>query len=155
MNSKNRKSPASTSEHSTQSAASVPAAARAAREARPVCGRNEAEHGRKDAPSTNRASDNSNEPEQPVTDEQPVPYFQALRWGVDSLYLSYPGELHGAILDRLKALKGLAQSAQPGEIAQAPGVRQFALKNAEFCPLSNVAMRVCRVFFVKVVWGHA
>ncbi len=38
---------------------------------------------------------------------------------------------------------------------KAPGVRQFARKNAEFCPLFNVAMRVCGVIFAKVVWGHA
>ena len=35
------------------------------------------------------------------------------------------------------------------------GVRQLARKNAEFCPISNVVMRVCGVFFAKVVWGHA
>lgn len=132
MNSKNRKSSASASGHSTQSTASAPPAARIAPLARPDGERNEAEHGRKDAPPTNRASDNCNEPQQPVTDEQPVPYFQALRWGVDSLYLSYPGEIHGAVLDRLKSLKALAQSSQPGEIAQAQfpvGAHIFEVKD--------------------------
>ena len=49
-------------------------------------------------------------------------------------------------------------SAQDGDIRKygmATGVRQFARKNAEFCPLFNVAMRVCGVIFAKVVWGHA
>jgi len=35
--------------------------------------------------------------------------FKALRWGVDSLYLSYRGELDEAVLIRLKALKRMAQ----------------------------------------------
>jgi hypothetical protein len=37
-------------------------------------------------------------------------YFKALRWGVDSLYLSYQGDLFPEALQRLKALKELAQS---------------------------------------------
>lgn len=39
-------------------------------------------------------------------------YFQALRWGVDSLYLSYPGEIHPKIDDELKKLKQVAQSPE-------------------------------------------
>ena len=46
-------------------------------------------------------------------------YFKALRWGVDSLYLSYPGELSRESDARLKALKELAQSSAPGEVAKA------------------------------------
>jgi len=50
------------------------------------------------APPTNRAPNNSN------------PYFfQPLRWGVDSLYLSYPGQLSETLDQELRALKKLAQ----------------------------------------------
>lgn len=55
--------------------------------------------GTKDATPTNRASNNSN------------PYFfQSLRWGVDSLYLSYPGQLSETVDTELRELKKLAQS---------------------------------------------
>lgn len=37
--------------------------------------------------------------------------FQALRWGVDSLYLSYPGELSPAAEAKLRELKALAQGS--------------------------------------------
>ena len=61
-----------------------------------------AELGRSDAPLTNRASDNcKNEEKQNKDDKNTAPYFQPLRWGVDSLYLSYPGELFPEVLDRL------------------------------------------------------
>lgn len=50
------------------------------------------------APPSNTAPDNSN----------PV-FFQPLRWGIDSLYLSYPGELSSEIEAQLKALKKQAQ----------------------------------------------
>lgn len=46
-------------------------------------------------------------------------YFKALRWGVDSLYLTYTGELFPEVLTRLKALKTLAQSAEDNDIALA------------------------------------
>lgn len=36
-------------------------------------------------------------------------FFQPLRWGVDSLYLSYPGQLSEAVDEKLRALKKLAQ----------------------------------------------
>lgn len=61
-----------------------------------------------DAPPSNTASDNSN-PE----------YFKPLRWGVDSLYLSYPGELHPEVHRQLKELKQLAQNAEADQQAQA------------------------------------
>ena len=38
--------------------------------------------------------------------------FQALRWGIDSLYLSYPGELDTDQFNRLTGLKALAQGAE-------------------------------------------
>lgn len=61
-----------------------------------------------DAPPTNRASDNCN-----------LPFFKPLRWGVDSLYLSYPGDLFPEVETQLKHLKQLAQSAEPGQQSQA------------------------------------
>lgn len=84
--------------------------ARTAREAR-ADGRQEgAEHGASGALPSNTAPDNSNRGDTT---------FRALRWGVDSLYLSYPGDLFPEIEERLDALKRLAQSALPGEIAKA------------------------------------
>ena len=38
--------------------------------------------------------------------------FQPLRWGIDSLYLSYPGELDSEQFNRLKTLKAQAQGAE-------------------------------------------
>ena len=51
------------------------------------------------APPSNTAPDNSNQ----------VVFFQPLRWGIDSLYLSYPGELSPEMEAKLKALKVQAQ----------------------------------------------
>ncbi len=107
-NPKNRQLSGSASQPEPQSTASAPLSARTARDARADGERNEAEPGRQDAPPSNTASDNSN-----------IPYFKPLRWGVDSLYLSYPGELLPGVLDRLKALKALAQSQEPGLPSQA------------------------------------
>ncbi len=45
-------------------------------------------------------------------------YFKALRWGVDSLYLSYPGELSKEVDAQLQALKELAKSNDPAEVAK-------------------------------------
>jgi hypothetical protein len=64
--------------------------------------------GGKDAPPTNRASHNCN-PE----------YFRSLRWGVDSLYLSYPGKIFPEVEARLKNLKQFAQAPEPNKQAQA------------------------------------
>src|SRR4051812_35275176 len=57
-----------------------------------------------DATPSNTASYNCN-PE----------YFKLLRFGVDSLYLSYPGEIFPEVDTRLKAMKLLAQSADKAE----------------------------------------
>src|ERR1017187_4877038 len=46
-------------------------------------------------------------------------YFKLLRFGVDSLYLSYPGEIVPEVNTRLKAMKLLAQSADRAEQSQA------------------------------------
>ncbi len=45
--------------------------------------------------------------------------FRLLRLAVDSLYLSYPGDLHRGVLSRLTDLKALAQSSDPVEQAKA------------------------------------
>ena len=75
---------------------------------RAVGGQKVAEPRRSDALASNTASDNSN-----------IPFFKPLRWGVDSLYLSYPGTLSDKTLDRLKHLKALAQSSEPVQQARA------------------------------------
>lgn len=62
------------------------------------------------APPTNRAPYNCNDGNNS---------FKALRWGVDSLYLSYPGELSKEVDAQLKALKELAKSNDPAEVAKA------------------------------------
>jgi hypothetical protein len=45
--------------------------------------------------------------------------FKPLRWGVDSLYLSYQGELSPEMASRLQHLKELAQSENPSDSSQA------------------------------------
>ncbi|MES2191587.1 MAG: replication initiation factor [Pseudomonadota bacterium] len=54
--------------------------------------------------------------------------FRLLRLAVDSLYLSYPGDLHPGVLTRLTELKGKAQSPDPVEQAKA----QFVAGNHIF-----------------------
>jgi hypothetical protein len=49
----------------------------------------------------------------------PSPTFQLLRFGIDSLYLSYPGTLSHEWERDLENLKGIAQSDDPGERATA------------------------------------
>lgn len=66
---------------------------------------NVAEPGASGAAPGNTAPDNCN----------PSGSFKALRWGVDSLYLSYQGQLDFEVQQRLKSLKALAQ----GELDQA------------------------------------
>jgi hypothetical protein len=61
-----------------------------------------------DAPPSNTASHNSKHE-----------YIRPLRWGVDSLYLSYPGELFPEVEAQLKSLKELAQSPNLAKQAQA------------------------------------
>jgi hypothetical protein len=64
------------------------------------------------APSSNTAPYNCN-----------GEYFKALRWGVDSLYLSVKGKLNAEVVARLKQLKAMAQSRDNPEdqaIAQYP-----------------------------------
>ncbi len=58
------------------------------------------------ATPSNTAPDNSKE----NRNQEAAPFFQPLRWGVDSLYLSYPGQLSAAVDADLRGLKKLAQA---------------------------------------------
>jgi hypothetical protein len=58
----------------------------------------------KDAPPSNTASNKCN-----------VGFFKPLRWGVDSLYLSFPGALAESVDKKLQALKQAAQSLRAHE----------------------------------------
>lgn len=60
----------------------------------------------KDASPSNTASNNSNHDETS---------FVPLRWGVDSLYLSYPGMLADSVTHKLETLKKIAQADQEGD----------------------------------------
>lgn len=73
-------------------------------------GQEGAEHGVPGALPSNTAPDNSNRGNID---------FKTLRWGVDSLYLSYPGELSADQEYHLKELKKAAQSANPSEVSKA------------------------------------
>lgn len=55
--------------------------------------------GKEGAPPSNTAPDNSN-----------PSFFQPFRWGVDSLYLSYPGQLSQSVDADLRELKAIAQA---------------------------------------------
>lgn len=61
------------------------------------------------APPSNTAPSNS----------EGGPLVHILRAGLDSLYLSYPGELHPGLATQLDRLKRLAQSVKPSDIASA------------------------------------
>jgi hypothetical protein len=104
MESKDRQSPGKLSQPVGQEeAASARTSARGAQ--RPAGSRAGAEQ---DAPPSNTASYNCNSE-----------YFKPLRWGIDSLYLSYQGELFPEIEARLKALKQMAQASEVDQQALA------------------------------------
>lgn len=69
----------------------------------------------KGALPSNTAPNNSNH----SIESEDQPYFQALRWGVDSLYVSYKGKLTLETEITLKRLKELAQSETPSNNAVA------------------------------------
>ena len=99
------------SQLSRQSTATSRSPARTASEARADGDREAAEPAFEGAPPSNTAPYNCNSGD--------GFFFKALRWGVDSLYLSYPGELSQESDARLKALKLLAQSTDTNEVAKA------------------------------------
>lgn len=72
------------------------------------------------APPTNRAPDKCNDT-----------FFQALRWGVDSLYLSYPGQLKEEVFEELQELKTLAQGRddQAAKARRKMGEHSFEVKD--------------------------
>jgi hypothetical protein len=67
------------------------------------------------ASPSNTAPNNSKEEK----NKEDLPFFQALRWGVDSLYVSYKGKLTLEAEIILKRLKELAQSQRPSDAAVA------------------------------------
>lgn len=73
-----------------------------------------------DAPPTNRASHNCN-------GEEGI-FLLPLRWGVDSLYLSYKGSLDPGIDNELQKLKALAQSQNPLDV----GIAQYRVEDHLF-----------------------
>jgi hypothetical protein len=80
------------------------------------------------ASPSNTAPDNSNQDK----NSGDQPYFQALRWGVDSLYVSYKGKLTLETEITLKRLKELAQSESPSSNAVAQlqlGDHHFEVKD--------------------------
>lgn len=92
-------------------ATSLAAARTGQRSDRADGGQEVAEPGPKGAPPSNTAPYNCNSGN--------GGFFKAFRWGIDSLYLSYPGELSQESDTRLKALKLLAQSTDPNEVGKA------------------------------------
>ena len=79
----------------------------------------EVEYDLTDALHQSDSSGQGTPPSNTVPNNSILDYFKLLRWGVDSLYLSYPGELYPAIDDQLKELKQIAQSSKPHEQTQA------------------------------------
>lgn len=55
------------------------------------------------------------EPSNTVSNNSNSEYFKPLRWGVDSLYLSYPGEIFPEADSLLKEKKKIAQSPEDHE----------------------------------------
>ena len=60
--------------------------------------------------------------------EEGCRFFQPLRWGVDSLYLSYKGQVRSKVEDELQRLKAMAQSIEPHQVAKA----QYAAREHVF-----------------------
>lgn len=96
--------------------ASTPTDSDSQRDAAAALGESVSEQG---APASNTAPYNCNGGER-GSSEPSVPHgFRLLRLGVDSLYLSYAGELTSTALDALSRLKALAQSEHLDEQAKA------------------------------------
>lgn len=91
-------------ESSQTAAAALAAPARGARLGADTSGGRECGAVEQDATPSNTASSKCNSEE-----SEGVPFFQFLRSGVDSLYLSYPGQLDEGSAAELSALKSVAQ----------------------------------------------
>lgn len=78
-----------------------------------------------DTPARGAADGSSDElgldtsPTNRVSNKYNHDYFQPLRWGIDSLYLSFAGSLHTDQENKLDRLKKLAQSDQLLDQSQA------------------------------------
>lgn len=112
----------------------------------------------------NWAEPNSLAPGAPVSNTAPancmsangVTDFQVLRFGVDSLYLSYPGLLAGDWAERLEALKQSAQSSDERERANAQveiGGHLFEVADKGRGRFAYVLADNC--FVVQVSGGHS
>lgn len=66
-----------------------------------------------DALHQSESSSQGTPPSNTVPNNCNTDYFKLLRFGVDSLYLSYPGEIFAEVDDELKELKQIAQSPEP------------------------------------------
>ena len=116
-----------------------------------------------DAPPTNRASDKCNEIGKHGGNGEPsTPYFQPLRWGVDSLYLSAHGALDTDTDRRLKDLKQLAQSQETHDQAKAQypiGAHIFEVKDkgSRLYPyaLEDGAFRIQPSRSKRLPWAYA
>lgn len=105
-------------------------------------------------------------PSNTVSNKYRDQYFKPLRWGVDSLYLSFTGELFPEQEHKLQQLKQLAQSNQIGEQAQAQielnghffevkdkgsGVFPFTLEDNSFrIQLSKASAKSMPMAYVKI-----
>ncbi|MCB1937554.1 MAG: replication initiation factor [Nitrosomonas sp.] len=65
-----------------------------------------------DALHQSESSSQGTPPSNTVPNNCNTDYFKLLRFGVDSLYLSYPGEIFAEVDDELKELKQIAQSPE-------------------------------------------
>ncbi len=72
-----------------------------------------------DALHQSKSSSQGTPPSNTVPNNCITEYFKLLRFGVDSLYLSYPGELSAEVDDELKELKQIAQSPEPHQQVKA------------------------------------
>lgn len=116
---------------------------------------------KQDAPPTNRASNKCNPGESGTGEEGYIPYFQPLRWGVDTLYFSCYGELLPTVEKRLAEKKKLAQSSIAEEQAEAQlqiGNHVFEVKDkgTKLYPyvLEDGAFRVQLSRSKKLPWAY-
>lgn len=81
------------------------------------------------------------------------PIEKILRWGVDSLYLSFTGTIHEEVEKKLERLKLKAQSATPDEKAQAQwviGEHAFVVRDKGADMFADVLEDACfRISFAK------
>lgn len=82
--------------------------------------------------------------------------FSLLRYGIDSLYLSYPGRLASSWEQRLEGLKRAAQSTEPGERSNAQikiGEHLFEVKDKGKGRFAYVLVDNC--FYIQLSSGQS